>query len=60
MRDGGDDVPPIPPVAGTAAVDDRVLDTPNCPSCLLRMEAAEARDGRPYWLCTSCGQVVLA
>ena len=61
MRDGGDDGTGIPPLPGPAApVDDRVLDTPNCPRCLTRMEAEEAPSGEPYWACTECGQVVLA
>lgn len=61
MRDGNDDGTGTPPVPGPAeASDDRVLDTPNCPRCLTRMEAEAAAGGEPYWACTECGQVVLA
>ncbi|WP_375387203.1 hypothetical protein [uncultured Amnibacterium sp.] len=61
MRDGGDDGRPLPPAPQQpAAFDDAVLDTPNCPACLLRMEAVAAPSGEPYWSCTQCGQVVLA
>lgn len=33
---------------------DRLLDTPNCPNCLHRMEPAEV-DGEARWLCPGCG-----
>lgn len=61
MRDGGDDGPLVPPAPTAAgAVDDGVLDTPNCPRCLARMEAVDSPGGEPYWSCTECGQAVLA
>lgn len=33
---------------------DAILDTPNCPKCLHRMEPVEV-DGAPVWLCSECG-----
>lgn len=48
-------MPTVPQVA-----DDRDLDTPNCPDCLLRMEAEESPSGEPYWACTECGFVAVA
>lgn len=58
VRDGesGDLGHPVLP--GVAA--DAVLDTPNCPDCLTRMEAEESPKGEPYWACTECGFVALA
>lgn len=58
MRDGDDEErhgAAVPHVA-----DDRDLDTPNCPDCLLRMEAEESPSGEPYWACTECGLVAVA
>lgn len=61
MRNGDDEhggdtaAPAVPHVA-----DDRDLDTPNCPDCLLRMEAEESPSGEPYWTCTECGLVAVA
>lgn len=72
MGDGNDDGwpgSPLPAPAGPpehrerqAGHDraERDLDTPNCPDCLMRMEAEEAPDGEPYWACTECGLVALA
>jgi hypothetical protein len=61
MPDSGDDGRSVPPVAGRPiGADDSVLDTPNCPRCLMRMEAVESTSGEPYWSCTECGQIVLA
>ncbi|WP_147392142.1 hypothetical protein [Amnibacterium setariae] len=60
MSDGEDEglrgLHPAVPVAA----DDRDLDTPNCPDCLVRMEAEESAGGEPYWACTECGLVALA
>jgi len=60
MRDDEDGV--LGPVSASLpiAADDRDLDTPNCPDCLLRMEAEESPSGEPYWSCTRCGLVALA
>ena len=61
VRDGDDDgrggslVPRAP-----VAADDRFLDTPNCPDCLMRMEPEESASGEAYWVCTECGMVSLA
>lgn len=61
MRDGEDEgrsgspLPAAPVVAG-----EHDLDTPNCPDCLMRMEAEESAEGEPYWACTECGLVALA
>ncbi|MEJ1088330.1 hypothetical protein WDU99_08375 [Microbacterium sp. Mu-80] len=33
---------------------DRLLDVPNCPECLHRMEPAEVDDDL-MWLCRECG-----
>jgi tRNA(Ile2) C34 agmatinyltransferase TiaS len=57
MRDGGSEG-----VGGTAlpVADDRVLDTPNCPDCLTRMDAEESSAGEPFWSCSQCGLVALA
>lgn len=55
---GGDGTAP-----GPLAVDpfeDGSLETPNCPACLHRMEAAAAPSGGVYWACPSCGQTRLA
>jgi hypothetical protein len=61
MRDSGDDGRPVPPEAGDPTpFDDRVLDTPNCPGCLMRMEAVTSPNGEPYWSCTECGRVAIA
>ena len=51
---GGSLLPPAPESA-----DDRGLDTPNCPDCLMRMEPEESLSGEPYWACTECGLVSL-
>jgi hypothetical protein len=59
VRDGEDEGRTgsvLPP----ASVDDHDLDTPNCPDCLMRMEAEESPKGEPYWTCTECGLVLLA
>ncbi len=51
------------PLPGPLAVDpfeDGSLETPNCPSCLSRMEPAEAAAGAVYWSCPSCGQTRLS
>lgn len=48
------------PAVGPDTAGDSDLDTPNCPDCLMRMEAEEAPDGHPYWACTECGLVALA
>ncbi|MBD8012811.1 zf-TFIIB domain-containing protein [Microbacterium sp. Re1] len=32
------------------------FDTPNCPTCLHRMEPAEV-DGEPVWRCPECGRI---
>jgi hypothetical protein len=62
MRDGEDEggtpAPPVPPVRDDAGEYD--LDTPNCPECLVRMEAEESPNGEPYWACTECGLVAVA
>lgn len=61
VRDGEDDGRGgslLPHAAVTA--DDRDLDTPNCPDCLMRMEPEESAHGEPYWACTECGLVALA
>lgn len=47
---------PLPPIG---VFDDAQLDTPNCPNCLMRMEAEDAANGEPYWTCTECGHVAL-
>jgi hypothetical protein len=60
MRDGDDDERRRAPVPPPAVADERDLDTPNCPDCLLRMEAEESPSGEPYWACTECGLVALA
>lgn len=61
MASGGGDGGPVPPATPTdVPFDDRVLDTPNCPRCLTRMEAVESPGGEPYWSCTACGQTALA
>ena len=41
-------------------VEDGSLDTPNCPNCLTRMEAASTATGGVYWACEVCGQTRLA
>jgi hypothetical protein len=59
MRDGEDEgTTPLP--AAPAGAADQDLDTPNCPDCLLRMEAEESPTGEPYWACTECGFVAIA
>jgi hypothetical protein len=62
MRDDGEDEgrhgSPLPPAVVIA--DERGLDTPNCPDCLMRMEAEESAAGEPYWACTECGFVAIA
>ena len=60
VRDGendGRDGPLLPPAL--VAADDRDLDTPNCPDCLVRMEPEATSSGDPYWACTECGFVSL-
>ena len=61
VRDNDDELgrgAAVPTVPGV--VDDRDLDTPNCPECLLRMEVEESPSGDPYWACNECGLVALA
>ena len=61
MRDGEDEHARGPVVPPTPVVDDeRDLDTPNCPDCLVQLEAEESASGEPYWACTECGLVALA
>ncbi|WP_429457487.1 zf-TFIIB domain-containing protein [Microbacterium sp. ZKA21] len=36
---------------------DRLLDTPNCPQCLTRMEPADV-GGEPMWRCPECGTLL--
>jgi hypothetical protein len=55
---GGDGTVPGPlPVD---PFDDGSLETPNCPSCLHRMDAAETPAGAVSWACPNCGQTALA
>jgi tRNA(Ile2) C34 agmatinyltransferase TiaS len=53
---GGDGSAPL----AIDAFDDGSLDTPNCPSCLHRMEVAATPAGAAYWECPSCGQTRLS
>jgi tRNA(Ile2) C34 agmatinyltransferase TiaS len=54
---GGDGIAPDP--LAVDPFDDGTLDTPNCPACLHRMEAASTAAGTAYWSCPSCGQTRL-
>jgi tRNA(Ile2) C34 agmatinyltransferase TiaS len=55
---GGDGTLPRP--LAVDPFEDGSLETPNCPSCLTRMEAAEAPTGGVYWSCPTCGQTRLS
>lgn len=55
MREGEDGRGKSPRPLGTDPLDDRSLDTPNCPECLTRMEIEESAAGEPYWSCATCG-----
>jgi hypothetical protein len=57
---GGGDGGIVQPVGTGDPFDDRSLDVPNCPVCLHRMEPADTGAGGVYWLCTECGQTLLA
>jgi tRNA(Ile2) C34 agmatinyltransferase TiaS len=54
---GGDGVAPDP--LAVDPFEDGSLDTPNCPSCLHRMEPAATAAGAVYWSCPNCGQTRL-
>jgi tRNA(Ile2) C34 agmatinyltransferase TiaS len=54
---GGDGIAPDP--LAVDPFEDGSLDTPNCPSCLHRMDAATTPAGAVYWSCPNCGQTRL-
>jgi tRNA(Ile2) C34 agmatinyltransferase TiaS len=54
---GGDGVAPDP--LEVDPFEDGTLDSPTCPACLHRMEAAATAAGTVYWSCPNCGQTRL-
>ena len=55
---GGDGTLPRP--FAVDPFEDGSLETPNCPSCLSRMEPAETSAGSVYWSCPVCGATRVA